>query len=126
MRGHADVPMLIVEDHQIVLAAIVDMLRAAGYRPTGASDSAEALRLLEGEKFALVVADILMPGQDGLAVARRARDLHPDVGLILMSGYPDLDFPDAAALSGAYFLEKPFSSEMLLGAVRDALHAPAG
>jgi signal transduction histidine kinase len=69
----------------------------------------EALRLVESEKFDFLLTDIRMPDMDGIALARKSLELDPELGVIFMTGYADVDTAKKAIATGAYdYVMKPF------------------
>jgi len=82
--------VLLVEDDAAVLALATDVLLDLGYRVVTASDAAGALEILRrGEPIDLIFTDVVMPGgKSGIQLAAEARELRPDVKVLLTSGYP--------------------------------------
>jgi two-component system, cell cycle sensor histidine kinase and response regulator CckA len=116
--------VLVVDDESQVREVLCAMLRRLGYRPTGAADGATALALLVAgvPDLVCVLTDLTMPHMMGDALARELHARHPDVPLLLMSGYSAEDtatrFPD---LPIAGFLKKPPSLKALHAAL-ELLH----
>jgi two-component system cell cycle sensor histidine kinase/response regulator CckA len=108
--------VLIVESDQVVRDLTREILAAHGYAVSAAASSDEALRLVgEGERFDLLVTELLMPLVDGATLARRVRASQPEVKVILVSGYvTESGEPSLAVGAGATFLAKPFTPEQLL------------
>ena len=121
--------ILLVEDEALVRSVTRDMLLAMGFSVVVADSGAAALRLVDAERprVDLLLTDVIMPGLSGRDVAREMRARYPDVRVVYMSGYTD-DILSRHQLSGGGVpvLEKPFTVEALLHAVRAALEAPAG
>ncbi|MEI9965479.1 MAG: response regulator [Caulobacteraceae bacterium] len=86
-EGHGR--LLVVEDDQQVLAVTVEMLNGLGYEVTTACDAASALELLEADTpVDLLFSDVIMPGgRNGLELAEIARQMRPDLKVLLSSGY---------------------------------------
>ena len=124
--GHERI--LLVEDEPAVRAVTRDLLQAQGFSVVVAGDAASALRLVEEERptVDLLLTDVIMPGLSGREIARRMRERQPNVRVLYMSGYTD-DVLATHELQGrgAPVLEKPFSAEALVRAIRRALEAPA-
>ena len=82
--------VLLVEDDATVLALVIEMLNDLGFRVITASDAHGALEIIRrGETIDLIFTDIIMPGgKTGVDLAVQARDLLPDVKILLTSGYP--------------------------------------
>ena len=114
--------VLVVEDDENIRGLVVRSLREHGYDVVEAASGAEALERWSerAESVQLVFSDIIMPGMSGVALVERLAEERPDVRILLMSGFTDPTVPDLA-LNGAQFLEKPFTLDELLTAVRSAL-----
>ena len=79
---------MIADDDPLVCALLAEQLRSAGYDVTACPDAAMALALLDaGESFDLIIADLSMPGMDGIALIREARLRRPGMPAILLTGY---------------------------------------
>lgn len=75
----------------------------------GTANPVEALRLIESEKFDFLLTDIRMPDMDGIALARKSLELDPELGVIFMTGYADVDTAKKAIATGAFdYVMKPF------------------
>jgi signal transduction histidine kinase/ActR/RegA family two-component response regulator len=112
----AGAAILVVEDEDALRALVVDIVRAAGYRVIEAADATEAAAAFEsdGGGVALLVTDVVMPGESGVALARRLRATRPDLPVLFMSGYTAGEIgidPEASGIDG--FLPKPFTVEAL-------------
>lgn len=70
------------------------------------------------------MTDVVMPSMSGLDLARRARELRPEVRIVLASGYPDGGAAQTPVEGIAAILQKPFTPDMLERAVREALERP--
>lgn len=113
--------ILLVEDESFVRDVTGEVLRAAGYRVLAARDAAEALRMYELRRgnVDLLLSDVILPGETGLALAGTLRSKNPTLKVLLVSGYGE----QIARLevAGEEYLGKPFSSEALLRRVRQIL-----
>ena len=106
-----------------------DLVRRAlvmdGHDVVMAEDGSEALAALGPGGFDLLVADVQMPGLDGIELAKRAVQLFPRIRLVLMSGYTEI-LETARGLEadqGARLVTKPFAIERIRAEVRAALAA---
>lgn len=100
--------ILIVDDEERMCASLAALLSRAGYNVEATAEAEGALQWLKTRTYDLVIADIKMPGVDGLELLRVARQADPDALVILMTGYGSLDSAVAAIGSGAYdYLLKP-------------------
>ena len=115
------VRVVIADDHSLVrqgLRRYLDM--AEDIEVVGeAADGAETLALVEQTKPDIALLDIRMPEMDGLEAARRIRDKHPDVGVIMLTAYDDRQFVVEAVRSGARgYVLKARDAEHLIQTVR--------
>lgn len=115
-----------VDDEEAVLGSTVALLRMEGYTVVGAADGCRALELLGGpEPFDLVLADLAMSGIDGRELGQRILVGHPELPLLLISGYfNDLGVANPSLAGSGPYLAKPFSREELLQAVHRTLGRP--
>ncbi len=111
--------ILLAEDDILLRMSAARGLERLGFRVRQAADGESALKRLEGERPSLLVSDIRLPGMDGVALARAARGRHPELPVLLVSGYADE--AARAALPGLdiAFLAKPFTLKTLGERVRE-------
>ncbi|MFP4058268.1 MAG: response regulator [Candidatus Brocadiia bacterium] len=120
--------LLLVDDEPAVRSFACRALRRLGYTVLEAATACQALRLARQHPGAvhLVLADSLLPDCHVGDLVARARQLHPEARVLLMSGQPRQDaVPPGIEALAAGFLQKPFASDELAGAVRQALEGPA-
>ena len=117
--------VLVIDDDPSVRRFIVQCLRSLGYRVAEAAAGAEGLARLEEEAPDLLVVDFAMPGMDGAQVAKRARQVSPSLGVLLITGYADAGAIRELVNSEAV-LRKPFKVTDLAVAVRKALAERVG
>jgi two-component system cell cycle sensor histidine kinase/response regulator CckA len=105
--------ILLAEDELLLRMSAARGLERLGYRVRQAADGEAALARLDEGRPDLIISDIRMPGLDGLELARRARQRHPGLPVLLVTGFADE--AARAALPGADVgvLEKPFTLKML-------------
>ena len=118
--------VLLVEDEPVVRRLIRSFLAQAGYRVTGVETGLAALEAARASdtSFDLVVTDFVLPGMSGTDLASRLREFGCPAPVLYMSGYVPGDLEDAMRSHASGFLQKPFTSEQLLRAVRNLLDAP--
>jgi CheY-like chemotaxis protein len=103
--------ILVVEDDPLIAMSAIDMVKDLGHDTLEAPSGERALAVLEsGERIDLLMTDHAMPGISGIELARRARRLHPDLPILIATGYPDL--PEASEL-GAKCVFKPYVQDQL-------------
>ena len=109
--------VLLVEDDPLVLRIARGILERDGWTVLTAALAEEALGLLVERPCDLLVSDVSMPGMDGVALARRAREIRTGLPVVLTSGYAGMAVADLTGDDVA-FLTKPYEKEALLRAVR--------
>ncbi len=109
--------VLLVEDNEAVGRSATGMFEELGQAVTWAHDGEAALDMLETatETFDLVFSDVVMPGMNGLDLARRIAARWPELRVVLTSGYSDALANDGE--HGFEFVRKPYSIEGLLGVI---------
>jgi two-component system cell cycle sensor histidine kinase/response regulator CckA len=115
--------ILLVEDEDAVRLFGARALRNKGYTVIEARSGEQAMEVLNGgDPISVLISDVVMPGMDGVTLARFVRMERPAIKVILISGYSEdvardgID-PDA----GIHFLPKPFSLKQLAGAVKQVM-----
>jgi DNA-binding response OmpR family regulator len=125
-------PILIVDDEKNIRLTLSQVLETLGAEIDTAANGEEALMKLKGREFGLILLDIRMPGMDGIEILRRAREIRPDIRVIMITAYGTIDSAvEAMKLGAVDFLQKPFDPEeirelVLRAADRDKLdeHRP--
>lgn len=115
--------VLLVDDEPALLRYLTEILEAAGFRVLTASDAQQALRLLADGVTgpACVVSDFTMPGENGVWLAERIQERHPEIPVVICSGYTPDVLEDVAAV--AAFLQKPYVPRELIRVIRRVLQA---
>ena len=116
--------VLVVEDQAEVRTLTTRILEARGYTVLEAAGADDALRLVDGngERIDLLLTDVVMPGMNGRELAARLTAQRGDLKVLFVSGYTGEAIRQHGLLeSGAAFLQKPFSPDVLARKVRDVL-----
>jgi two-component system response regulator AtoC len=104
--------ILIVDDEAIVRESLRDWLNDVSYQVFTAEDGPQALEILERQKPEIVIADLVMPGMDGIELMKRAKDMLPNVEVVIITAYGSIPTAISAIREGAYdYVEKPFCPE---------------
>lgn len=108
--------VLLVEDEVTIFVTLRDALEDAGHTVLGASDTKGAFDCLATEPAPeVVVTDVRMPGEGGMAVLQRAMELDPDRPVLMMTGYATVDDAVGAMKLGAVdYIQKPFRNEAVV------------
>jgi len=109
--------VLVVDDDVPMCEILSHLLEHLGYSVRCTHSAAEALALWEeeGEGICFVFTDVMMPGMDGLTLARMLRQKTPTVPILLLSGHLNDDSRWIVSEEGFCFLQKPFTLEELKG-----------
>lgn len=116
--------ILLVEDEPVLRSAIAAVLTKEGYQVFEAGDGEHALRFLRGQEVDLIIADILMPGIDGIElIMELGKSKHPAPIIAMTGGYLDADLylKVAANLGASRVISKPFKIEELVVKIREVL-----
>lgn len=106
--------LLLVDDDPFILQSISSALEQEDYQVDTAANGKEAIELLEGKKFDLVLTDLVMDPIDGIGVLRSAKEKNSDTMVIILTGFGDLiSAIDALRLDADDYLLKPCEPEEL-------------
>jgi FixJ family two-component response regulator len=124
LRGHT---VFVVDDDAAVLEAVQITLERVGANPRCFSDGAGCLKALHSTSCDLILADVKMPGMNGLKLLREIECLVPSMPVVLMTGYGDIHVAVEALKAGAAdFIEKPLEMNSLLSVLRSAIGRHSG
>ncbi len=114
--------VIVVEDSKIIRLGYKDTLERNGFETETFEAAKEALSHIGKGWSGIVISDVIMPGMDGISMMKRIREIDSDLPVILITGQGDIPTAVQAIREGAYdFLEKPFSSAVLMEVVRRAM-----
>ncbi len=122
METSASKNILLVDDHKPFRDSLAKILEGEGLRVFPANDGEEALDILRNELIHLVLTDLKMPKMDGVELLKVAKTIHPEVEVILITGYGTVDTAVTAMKDGAFdYIQKPFKPREILKLVRKAI-----
>ena len=124
--GHETI--LVVEDDSDVRSLAIKMLRGFGYKIIEAKDGPDALEAIKkNSDIDMLFSDVVLSGgMSGPEVARKIRKSHPDIAVLLTSGYPDLESNETLSLDEwSHLLPKPYLKADLLQKIRFVLDQDA-
>ena len=120
-KEHDQPHILVVDDEETLRYLIREGVERSGYGCSVASDGIEALRILEEKDVDVVISDIMMPGMDGIELAKRIKEEH-DADVILITGFIDeYSYDKVIEIGVSDFLEKPIGIEELILRLRRVL-----
>ncbi len=105
----ANARLLIVEDDPQMRRILSDMLSEEGYKVSSVGSGKEAIEKVKGNGFDVVVADIVMPGMDGMGVLKEVKKLEPQIHVIMITAFATIENAVEAMKNGASdYIAKPF------------------
>lgn len=114
--------VLIVDDQPPVCQSVGRILRKGGCEVAEAFDGEAALAALEKERFDLVIADLMMPRLSGMELLRYVKQHHPEVEVVMITGYASIESAvEATKIGAAGYVPKPFTPQELTSVVEKAL-----
>lgn len=115
------ISILIVDDEESVRDSLFSWFTEDGFRVECVENARKALSMLESDNFDIILADIKMPGMDGLEMLRRIKSLKSDSIVIVMTAFATVDTAVKALKDGAFdYVTKPFDPDDLTHLIRNA------
>lgn len=106
--------ILVVDDELLIRDLLYDFFSGQGWDIAVAENGEKALDILRNRQVDVILTDIKMPQMDGLTLASRARELKPEVPVVVMTGFPSVDTAVTALRSKvADYVVKPFNIHQL-------------
>src|SRR5215213_4766355 len=114
--------ILIIDDEKSIRKTLTEILSYEGYKIDEASDGEEGLKKFKEKIYDLVLCDIKMPKLDGIEFLEKAKQVNPDVPIIIISGHGNIETAVEAVKKGAFdFIQKPPDLNRLLITIRNAM-----
>jgi DNA-binding NtrC family response regulator len=115
------ISILVVDDEESVRDSLLNWFAEDGYMVESAENASKALIMIESAEYDIILADIKMPGMDGLEMMRRIKQLRPDAIVIIMTAFATVDTAVKALKDGAFdYVTKPFDPDDLSHLIRNA------
>jgi len=106
--------ILVVDDEKLANDLFVEVLKRAGHEVSSVFSAEDALVLLKEKSFDLMLSDIRMKGMDGIQLLQKARELHPEMVVVMITAFGTIENAVKAMKLGAYdYLLKPASPDAL-------------
>ncbi len=121
-----DPGILLVDDDEVTLDLLERIFTAAGLKVHCSENGAKALAELGKRRFRLLVTDYRMPGMDGLELASRAREIVPDLQIVLTTAGEPPEIDSQAAVGISRILAKPFIVGTVLNLARQMKETATG
>jgi len=104
--------ILVVDDEDIVRESLRDWLDGVGYKVDIAESAEKALRIIKQKKTKIMIADLIMPGMNGIELMKKAREIVPTISTVIITAHGTIQTAITAIREGAYdYVEKPFCPE---------------
>ncbi len=104
--------ILVVDDEDIVRESLRDWLDGVGYKVDIAESADKALRIIKQKKTNIMIADLIMPGMNGIELMKKAREIIPTISTVIITAHGTIQTAINAIKEGAYdYVEKPFCPE---------------
>jgi DNA-binding NtrC family response regulator len=114
--------ILVIDDEEIVRVSCKKCLTPEGYDVDVAANGIEGLAMTENNRYDVILTDLKMPDMDGMEFLTKVKERHPDTKVIMITGYSTVEHAVRAMRMGAYnYIEKPFTPDALIEAVREAM-----
>ena len=114
--------ILIVDDQFGIRILLNEVLHKAGYETYQAANGIQALEIVNTDSPDLVLLDMKIPGMDGIEILKRMKVINPDIRVIIMTAYGELDMiQEAKDLGAITHFAKPFDIDDIRNAVREYL-----
>ncbi|MBN9349157.1 MAG: sigma-54-dependent Fis family transcriptional regulator [Chitinophagaceae bacterium] len=113
--------ILIIDDEAAIRKTLGEILGFEGYKITDASDGEEGLKLFREKEFDVVLCDVKMPKMDGIEFLEKAKEINPEVPVVVISGHGNIDTAVEAVKKGAFdYISKPPDLNRMLITLRNA------
>jgi DNA-binding NtrC family response regulator len=113
--------VLVVDDEPMIVSLLSSVLQSKGWDVTEARSGTEGIDQLDRGRFDVILTDLVMPGDSGIDLLRASKEIHPDVEVVLMSGYATADTAIEAMRNGAFhYIMKPLKPEEVVNIVEKA------
>ncbi|HUS03210.1 MAG TPA: sigma-54 dependent transcriptional regulator [Chitinophagaceae bacterium] len=114
--------ILIIDDEKSIRKTLTEILSYEGYKIDEASDGEEGLKKFKEKTYDLILCDIKMPKLDGIEFLEKAKQINPDVPIIIISGHGNIETAVEAVKKGAYdYISKPPDLNRMLITLRNAM-----
>ncbi len=111
--------ILVLDDNHVVALSCKRILGAEGYNIITVERGTEAIKRLGSEEFDLLISDIMLPDINGMTVVRQSRIIQPNLDVVIITGYPNVNDAKEAFRLGVYeYIEKPFTPDFIINVAK--------
>ncbi|RJP74065.1 MAG: response regulator [Candidatus Zixiibacteriota bacterium] len=116
-----DMRVLVVDDERYIRETLARLFTDHDFDVAVAEDGEQALQMLAQESFDVVVSDVKMPRMDGFRLLQEIKRIHPQVAVVIMTGFnQDFSIREALTLGAEDYIRKPFKGLEVVMAVQRA------
>ena len=120
--GAIKAKILVIDDEKFIQEGCNRILTGEGYDVETSYTGQEGFKKMEEETYDLVITDLMMPGISGMEALKKIKKNDPDIGVIIITGYPTPETAVEAIKLGALdYLPKPFTPSELISVVKKAI-----
>src|SRR5690606_10128873 len=118
LNSQEPIRVLVADDEPTLRRSVVRMLISKGMHVATAEDGARAIEVLAAEPFDVALVDLMMPRVGGIEVLEHIKSRYPDIEVVIMTAFGDVETAVRAVQAGAYnFITKPFGSNDEVGLI---------
>jgi signal transduction histidine kinase len=111
--------ILVVNDEKSLRLVLTKALEKAGFFCRDVEDAKKAIELVESQDFDLIISDISMPGMDGIDLLKKIKSRHPEIDVIIMTGYgSEYSYVDIMDAGASDYMTKPFNMNSTLARIK--------
>lgn len=116
--------LLVIEDNPELLELVSMIISSReGYDVVQTRDGMEGLKLIQEQPFDVIITDLVLASMPGVEIIRKARECHPEIGIVAISGKGQLYLDEAVKAGANAALPKPFTIAQMVGAL-ESLNVP--
>lgn len=120
-KGNSRYSILVVDDEPLIRESLYEIFRIDGFRVHMAKSGEEAVELMQNQEMDIVVTDMKLPKMSGLDLIERIKEKHPEIDVILITGFGSIESAVGAMKKGAYdYITKPINDneiKMVIGKI---------
>lgn len=114
--------IIIVDDDISYLLLLSSIIESKGFEATKATSGIDAIEIIKKSSFSMMITDFNMPGMNGIELAMKAKELYPDIHIVMITGELSPNVFEAAVKSGiSQILSKPINVTRLFAVIRSSL-----
>lgn len=119
--------ILVVDDKKDICETLCELLEEEGYETASAQSGNAALKKLTKGPFDIMIVDLKMPGMGGIEFIKEAKQIHPEILAMILTGYPSVPtIVEAVQIEAFDYITKPFEREAIIDTIKKAIEKRRG